>query len=255
MKKLKKLSVLVLLAAGFALAFSGCSDTKDETETEQGGEAGSGGEAGGTGGSNDGTEKPGDSGSSGGGQTNNGGDENGAKGKVIKGIGVGGDEGFTFADLTIKDAYCGTYNGKNDVVAEGGELIISISEDGVLTMAGYQWDKTYLTLPELIDLSSFSKMTIEAKVSDGYKAGDAVVFEVSSGDKAASGVSTWTDETFFGDLTTSFKSFSIGMDKFSNLGENSVYGTNKADMKAIKEIAINPRGASGNIYIKSIKFE
>ena len=90
MKKLKKLSVLVLLAAGFALAFSGCSNTKDETGTEQGGEAGSGGETGGTGGSNDGTENPGDSGSSGdntgsngdatgsggdnssGGQTNNG---------------------------------------------------------------------------------------------------------------------------------------------------------------------------------------
>ena len=264
--------MLALLAAGFALVFSGCSDTKDETETEQDGGTGSGDETGGTGGSNDGTEKPGDSGSSGGGQTNNGGDENGAKGKVIKGIGVGGDEGFTFADLTIKDAYCGTYDGKNDVVAAGGELIISISEDGVLTMAGYEWDKTYLTFSQAVDLSSFSKMTIEAKVSDGYKPGDAVVFEFSSSDKAASGVSTWTDETFFGDLTTSFKSFSIGMDKFQCLKNNSVYCkddhskdgdnaadkctfTNAADMKAIKEIAINPRGASGNIYIKSIKFE
>ncbi|MCH5293382.1 MAG: hypothetical protein J1E07_06605, partial [Treponema sp.] len=67
---------------------------KDETGTEQGGEAGSGGETGGTGGSNDGTEKPGDSDSSGdntgsngdatgsggdnssGGQTDNGGDSN-----------------------------------------------------------------------------------------------------------------------------------------------------------------------------------
>lgn len=254
MKKLKRLSVLALLAVGFALVFGGCSNGSSSSA--------------------DGSD-----GGNGGGQTNNGGgsngDENttdGAKGKVIKGIGVGGDEGFTFADLTIKDAYCGTYDGKNDVVAEGGELIISISEDGVLTMAGYKWDKTYLTLPELIDLSSFSKMTIEAKVSDGYEAGDAVVFEVSSSDKAASGVSTWTDETFFGDLTTSFKSFSIGMDKFQCLKNNSVYCkddhskdgdnaadkctfTNAADMKAIKEIAINPRGASGNIYIKSIKFE
>ena len=293
MKKLKKLSVLVLLAAGFALAFSGCSNTKDETGTEQGGEAGSGGETGGTGGSNDGTEKPGDSGSSGdntgsngdatgsggnnssGGQT--GGDSTGSGGDNSNGGQTGGDTSgsgggnnsgntakagiiigdtvYKFADLTIKDAYCGTYDGKNDVVAEGGELIISISEDGVLTMAGYSWDKTYLTFSQAVDLSSFSKMTIEAKVSDGYEAGDAVIFEVSSGDEAASGVNTWTDATFFGDLTTSFKSISIGMDKFSNLGENSVYGTDKADMKAIKEIAINPRSASGNIYIKSIKFE
>ena len=38
MKKLRKLSVLVLLAAGFALAFSGCSNTKDESGTEQGGD-------------------------------------------------------------------------------------------------------------------------------------------------------------------------------------------------------------------------
>ena len=241
MKKLKKVWMLALLAVGFALVFGGCSNADDETKTEQGG---------------------GDDGGNGGGQTNNGGDEtgdenttDGAKGKVIKGIGVGGDEGFTFADLTIKDAYCGTYDGENDVKADDGTVIISISEDGVLTMAGYSWDKTYLTFSQAVDLSSFSKMTIEAKVSDGYEAGDAVIFEVSSGDEAASGVNTWTDATFFGDLTTSFKSFSIGMDKFSNLGENSVYGTDKADMKAIKEIAINPRGASGNIYIKSIKFE
>ena len=61
MKKLKRISAVLLLAAGFALAFGGCSNTKDETGTEQGGGAGSGDETGGTGGS----ENPGDSGSSG----------------------------------------------------------------------------------------------------------------------------------------------------------------------------------------------
>ena len=228
MKKLGNLSLLALLAVGFALVFGGC-------ETDVGGilatmEAMDQGDSG-------------DSGSSG-----------GQEDTANTGIFIGGTV-CNFADLTIRDAYCGTYDGKNDVVAEGGELIISISEDGVLTMAGYEWDKTYLTFSQAVDLSSFSKMTIEAKVSDGYTPGDAVIFEVSSGDEAASGVNTWTDATFFGDLTTSFNSFSIGMDKFSNLGGNSLYGTNEADMKAIKEIAINPRGASGNIYIKSIKFE
>ena len=37
MKKLKKLSVLALLAVGFALVFGGCSNADDETKTEQGG--------------------------------------------------------------------------------------------------------------------------------------------------------------------------------------------------------------------------
>ena len=243
MKKLKKLSVLALLAVGFALVFGGCSN--GSSSSADGSDGGDGDPSV--------TPPPGAD-------------------PVVTGIIIGEKE-YAFSELTIKDAYCGTYDGENDVVAEKGELIISISKDGVLTMAGYQWDKTYLTFSQAVDLSSFSKMTIEAKVSDGYKAGDAVIFEVSSSDKAASGVNTWTDKTFFGDLTTSFKSFSIGMDKFQCLKNNSVYCkddhskdkddevadkctfTNAADMKAIKEIAINPRGASGNIYIKSIKFE
>ena len=249
MKKLKKLSVFALLAVGFALVFGGCSNADDETKTEQGG-------------GGDDTDKK-----------EEGKDEEKDPASSEKTGIIIGEKEYAFSELTIKDAYCGTYDGENDVVAEKGELIISISKDGVLTMAGYQWDKTYLTFSQAVDLSSFSKMTIEAKVSDGYKAGDAVIFEVSSSDKAASGVNTWTDKTFFGDLTTSFKSFSIGMDKFQCLKNNSVYCkddhskdkddevadkctfTNAADMKAIKEIAINPRGASGNIYIKSIKFE
>ena len=227
MKKLGNLSLLALLAVGFALVFGGCkTDVGGILATMEAMDQGDSGDSGSSGGQED---------------------------TANTGIFIG-DTVYKFADLTIRDDYCGTYDG-NDVVAGGGELIISISEDGVLTMAGYSWDKTYLTFSQAVDLSSFSKMTIEAKVSDGYEAGDAVIFEVSSGDEAASGVNTWTDATFFGDLTTSFKSFSIGMDKFSNLGENSVYGTDKADMKAIKEIAINPRDASGNIYIKSIKFE
>ncbi|MCR5285758.1 MAG: hypothetical protein K6D95_09185 [Treponema sp.] len=160
-----------------------------------------------------------------------------------------------FSSCTIKDAYCGTYDGTNDVVAEDDTIIISVDSDGVLTMAGYSWDKTYITLPASVNLSKASTLSITAKVADGYTAGDAVIFELSSGSTAASGVSTWTDKTFFGSLTTDYKTFSISMDKFSNLGENSVYGTSAADLKNIKEIAINPRGAKGNIYISSIKFE
>ena len=60
MKKMKRISAVLLLAAGFALAFGGCSNTKDETGTEQGGEAGSGDETGGTGDSNNDSENPDD---------------------------------------------------------------------------------------------------------------------------------------------------------------------------------------------------
>ncbi len=160
-----------------------------------------------------------------------------------------------FTNSTIKDAYCGTYDGTDDIVAEDGTVIISVDSDGVLTMAGYCWDKTYITLADTVDLSSYTKVTITAKVAEDYTAGDAVILELSSDDEAASGVSSWTDSTFFGDLTTDYASFSIGMDQFSNLGDNSVYGSTVADMSAIKEICINPRGATGNIYIKSIIFE
>lgn len=70
MKKMKRISAVLLLAAGFALAFGGCSNTKDETGTEQNGGAGSGGETGGTGG-----EQTGGSGdTSGSGSGNNSGD-------------------------------------------------------------------------------------------------------------------------------------------------------------------------------------
>ena len=160
-----------------------------------------------------------------------------------------------FTNSTIKDAYCGTYDGTNDVVADDGTIIISVDSDGVLTMAGYCWDKTYITFADAVDLSSYSKVTITAKVAEDYEAGDAVIFELASGDEAASGVSTWKDSTFFGDLTTEYSSFSIAIDQFSNLGDNSVYGSTAADMSAITEICINPRGATGNIYIKSIIFE
>lgn len=73
MKKMKRISAVLLLAAGFALAFGGCSNTKDETGTEQDGGAGSGGETGGTGGTGDTSgsgsgNNSGDSGTSSGGQ-------------------------------------------------------------------------------------------------------------------------------------------------------------------------------------------
>ena len=110
MKKLKRISAVLLLAAGFALAFGGCSNTKDETETEQGGGAGSGGETGGTGGS----ENPGDSGSGSGnnsGNTGNAGDS---------GTSSGGQESkkeYLSLDTESLDAgWNSTYDGKTKTI-------------------------------------------------------------------------------------------------------------------------------------------
>ena len=266
---MKKLSILAAFALSAALILSGCNpnaedETADGTGTTTETEATAGTE-GSTSGTTDSGSTSTDSGSS------SSGDEK-AKSYSVN-----------FATSTIKDAYCGTFDGTNPVVGDiptagstGFEVvsgtdkegnpkdfvkIISVDSDGVLTIAGYSWDKTYITLAEVVDLSSYKKLTITAKVAEGFVAGDngQVIFEVASGDEAASGVSTWTDSTFFGNLTTEYSSFSIGMEKFANMntkdGDNSVYGSTVADMTAIKEICINPRGATGNIYIKSIIFE
>ena len=97
----------------------------------------------------------------------------------------------------------------------------------------------------------------------------ALVVEVSSDASESSGVASWTDSAFFGggSLTTEYKTFSIGLEKFKNLDTNSAYceldtswtpiagSTSAADMTKISEICLNPRRATGNIYIKSIIFE
>ena len=105
MKKLKKVWMLALLAVGFALVFSGCSDTKDETETEQGGGAGSGDETGGNGGGQtSGTEKPSDP--------------------------AGDDKVVTVFDPA-------TYNGEvGEVVEKDGVKYLKVTPDGFKTTIG-----------------------------------------------------------------------------------------------------------------------
>ena len=289
---MKKLSILAAFALSAALILSGCNpnaedETADGTETT--------------------TETTADAGSSGSSDSSDSGatDANSESGeatqevKVTTGIFVG-DENIAFSKCTIKDAYCGTYDGTTPVVANvptagstGFEVvsgtdddgnpkdfvkIISVDSDGVLTIAGYSWDKMFITLPEAVDLSAYKTMTITVKVADGFTEDytkvsgdnkDAFVVEVSSDARESSGVASWTDSAFFGggSLTTEYKTFSIGLEKFKNLDTNSAYceldtnynaiagSTSAADMTKISGICLNPRGATGNIYIKSIIFE
>ena len=261
MKKLKKLSVLALLAAGFALAFSGCSNTKDETGTEQGGEAGSGGETGGTGGSNDGTENPGDSGSSGdntgsngdatgsggnnssGGQT--GGDTSGSgggnnSGNTAKAGIIIGDTVYKFADLEITENY-------------GNSSLIKKNSDGTLTVTAGSWDQFNIPLPTAINISG-KKIAITAKVASDYKQGtglfklifaesDAKQTEITANKAAEGGKNEgWCDP-----LTTEFETY-IGSDIWT------AWQKEAADLTNITKIIINPQSGEGDITIQSIEF-
>ena len=278
MKKLKKLSVLVLLAAGFALAFSGCSNTKDETGTEQGGGAGSGDETGGTGGSNDGTENPGDSGSSGdntgsngdatgsggdnssGGQT--GGDSTGSGGDNSNGGQTGGDTSgsgggnnsgntakagiiigdtvYKFADLEITENYT-------------NPSLIKKNSDGTLTVTAGSWDQFNIPLPTAINISG-KKIAITAKVASDYEQGTGLfklIFAESddkqseiTANKAADGGNNegWCDP-----LTTEFKTYT-GPDVWA------AYQKEAADLTKIIKIIINPQSGEGDITIQSIEF-
>ena len=249
MKKLKRIWMLALLAASFAMVLGGCSN----------GSSGSG------------------SGGNDGGQTNDGGGSNGDENNTEKGeliIGVDGDEGFAFKDLKIGvEAYIGIVNEVDD----NGVLVITQGKE--IAESDQGWHKIYICFDDKVDLSKYTKLTVTAKCSEDYKKGDAVTVEVASGcsgtpdqwgnikyeAKGASGVSTYTDNgKFLGDLTTTFKTFSIETKNFSSYYDAdpnkcmSVYtlkDDTKADMTAVEQIGIGPRGALGKIYIQSIKFE
>lgn len=244
MKKMRKISVLALLMAGFTLAFVGCSNGTSEKPNDQ---------------KQDNQQE----------QEGKDEDKKQEAPKALL-IGVSANEGYSFNDLKIRaDAYTDVVN----KVDADGVLVITQGEEIAGTDEG--WHKIYICFNDKVDLSKYTKLTVTAKCSEDYKKGDAVTVEVASGcfgtedqwhnieyvADGASGVSTYTDNgKFLGDLTTTFKTFSIETKNFSSYYKDkmSVYtlrGDTKADMTAIEQIGIGPRGALGKIYIQSIKFE
>ncbi len=130
---------------------------------------------------------------------------------------------------------------------------ISVDDDGVLTITADSWDSFTIAF-DAMDLSSCTKMTITAKVDADFTAPDAFIFEVSDGTNA-SGMDSWTDSTLtFG---TDYTDWSTDLSKLKFEDTNSKISAAAAldSFAAITKININPRGAKGNIYIKSIKFE
>lgn len=158
---------------------------------------------------------------------------------------------------TVSDAYCGTYKG-TPIVSDENKTIIDVAEDGAFIFMGGHWDSFKIAFDD-VDLSSAKKVTITAKTGADYTAPDAIIFEYASGDKAV-GASTWTDPSFL-KLTAEYADYSLSLDKFSDLfstdkdNNNSKYtGGKLEDRKAVNSVTFNPRGAEGQIYIKSIVF-
>ncbi len=164
-----------------------------------------------------------------------------------------------FTKAKVKDDYCTPNNpvvpNKDaPVKAEDGTIVIGAAEDGALQIAGYSWDSYKISF-DAVDLSKAKKVTITAKTGADYTAPDAIIFEYASGDKAV-GASAWTDSSFL-KLTAEYADYSLSLDKFSDLSgdSNSKYtGGKLEDRKAVNSVTFNPRGAKGQIYIKSIVF-
>ena len=273
MKKLKKLSVLALLAVGFALVFGGCSNADDETKTEQGG-GGDGTDKG------DGSDKKEDE------------EEKKDPASSEKTGIIIGDKVHAFAKMKVINQY-------------NGERSDAVDSDGSLKIVAANYGFTYVILPEAIDVSAYTKVIISAKKSSDWvdgtgkddagneKADTVMAFEAASGKieayendniwsdapaphslrytDTACGVTSWTgSKGYFDakDLTTDFKDFEIAIADFELLDGNSAYNykpkvsgaiekkpTKPANTSDIKEFAIFPRSNEGTLYIKSIKFE
>lgn len=191
MKKTFKRAGLIALAVAMALAFVGCGDTTDKTETL--------------------AETPAET------------------GKTID-----------FSKATITEDY-------------GNTSAISVGDDGVLTITAGSWDSFTIAF-DAMDLSSCTKMTITAKTDADFTAPDAFIFELSDGTNA-SGMDSWTDSTLkFG---TDYADWTTDLSKLKFEDTNTKVSAAAAldSFAAITKMNINPRGAAGKIYIKSIKFE
>ncbi len=182
---------------------------------------------------------------------------------------VFGETKMAFADCKVSDAYCISGAGfehymdeKNkdadtgkykDIVNEEGQTVLSI-KDGILELGAFAWDSFKIELKSKLDLSEANKITVGLYVKD-YTPGDAFVFEIASADDAAVGVTSWTDSSYFKDLSANVKTYELDLTKFAALGANGKFGDEAVNLEKIKTIGIHPRGAKGQIYLKSIVIE
>ena len=285
MKKLKKLSVLALLAVGFALVFGGCSNSSSSSDDGNGGGQ-TGGDVAVTGvklasatqtvkiGETvqlKATVEPGDaanksvtwkSSDAAIATVDKDGNVKGVAagsaditvttaegnftatskvsvlgpGKVISGIGVGGDTGFTFADLEVTENY-------------NNPSLIKKNDDGSLTVTAGGWDAFNIALPEHIDISG-KKIAITAKVASGYEDGGnlfKLIFAESDDNQSEITANDGNNKGWCNPLTEELKTYT-GSEVWN------AYQKESADLRYIKTVIINPQSGKGDITIQGIKF-
>ncbi|MCR4741649.1 MAG: hypothetical protein K5866_02090 [Treponema sp.] len=169
---------------------------------------------------------------------------------------VNGDTTTAFGGLKISDAYCGTYDGTADEPAtvknDAGQVVLNV-ENGIIELGFFSWDNFVIDLGKTVDLSEAKKLKIAVYVKD-YTPGDAIVFEVADKDKNAVGINSWTDATLFKDLSDTVKEYVVDLSTLSDQAGNGKFAGAAADYDAskVQYFGINPRGAAGQFYIKSI---
>ena len=176
---------------------------------------------------------------------------------------VNGETTVSFGGLKISDAYCGTYDGTAakpaTVKNKAGQVIVNV-ENGIIELGCGSWDAFYIDLGKTVDLSEAKKLKIAAYVAKGYEAPDAFIFLLADKNKNPMGTSTYADATFFKDLSEKVKEYEVDLSKLQNLGSlkgrfNETFTEgNPDDYKAskVQYFGIDPRSASGQLYIKSI---
>lgn len=173
---------------------------------------------------------------------------------------VNGETTVSFGGLKISDKYCGTYDGTADtpetVTNEDGKVIVNV-ENGIIELGCQSWDCFVIDLGKAVDLSKATKLKIAAYGKD-YTPGDAIVFLVADDDKNPVGINSWADATLFKDVSDTVKEYVVDLSK---LEDQNTYPDRVAafdgaaadyDASKVQYFGLDPRGAAGQLYIKSI---
>lgn len=174
---------------------------------------------------------------------------------------VNGETTISFGGLKIFDKYCGTYDGTAEtpttVKNDAKQVVVNVDENGVIELGFFQWNCYVIDLGKTFDLSKAKKLKIAAYVAKDYKP-DTMIFLLADKDKNPVGINGWADTTLFKDLSETVKEYEVDLSKLTD--QNTYPDRVKAfdgvaadyDASKVQYFGIDPRGASGQFYIKSI---
>ena len=227
MKKLKKLSVLALLAVGFALVFGGCSNADDETKTEQGG-------------GGDSTDKGDD--------TDKKEDEEEKEDPASSektGI-IIGDKVYAFADLEDEGILLSTEDWNEDYGIE------KLDGTDVLRLSVGSYKSYTITFKSALDLSN-KKIVVSYKTDAEYedKSGnpqDKVILRKDANTASEVAYSFINKTSDWTSKELNVKDADLSQAVWSQDGSIK----SLEDATAVKEIALALQDEAGTVYIRSI---